>query len=80
MSPPKTVLAPTAAMVESAVLEAAQSPNGSAEDRPRAQRLRFEGDLYTPGWVRHGGHLKEGLCELCPAPGRWLQLKNSAFW
>ncbi|KAJ3100442.1 hypothetical protein HDU97_002229 [Phlyctochytrium planicorne] len=46
----------------------------------RSQKLRFDGDLYTPAWVRLAGQMKEGLCELCPKPGRWLQLKNSAFW
>ncbi|KAJ3202980.1 hypothetical protein HDU67_000159 [Dinochytrium kinnereticum] len=50
------------------------------EECARPQKLRFDGDLYTPAWVRLGGHLKEGLCELCPKPGKWLQLKNSAFW
>lgn len=47
--------------------------------RPRRQKLRFEGDLYTPNWVRYNGQAKEGLCDTCQ-PGRWLQLKNSAYW
>ncbi|KAJ1562821.1 hypothetical protein HK096_002149, partial [Nowakowskiella sp. JEL0078] len=49
-------------------------------DQPRQQRIRFPGDVYTPQWVRHSGHQKEGFCEQCPEPGRWLQLKNSAYW
>ena len=48
--------------------------------RPRRQSLRFEGDLYTPRWVRFEKTKKEGLCDLCPKPGKWLLLKNSTFW
>lgn len=46
---------------------------------PRRQKLRYEGDNYTPKWVRYTGHLKEGYCDSCN-PGKWLQLKNSAYW
>ncbi|KAJ4167138.1 hypothetical protein NW765_009067 [Fusarium oxysporum] len=46
---------------------------------PREQELRFEGDLYTPRWVRGHGNKREGWCGICK-PGRWLVLKNSAFW
>jgi hypothetical protein len=46
---------------------------------PHEQELRFEGDLYTPRWVRGHGNKREGWCGLCK-PGRWLVLKNSAFW
>lgn len=46
---------------------------------PRAQELRFEGDLYTPKYVRGHGNKREGWCGICK-PGRWLVLKNSAFW
>ena len=46
---------------------------------PREQDLRFAGDLYTPRWVRGSGNKREGWCGLCK-PGRWLVLKNSAFW
>ncbi|KAI8336026.1 hypothetical protein BD560DRAFT_413909 [Blakeslea trispora] len=46
---------------------------------PRRQKLRYEGDYYTPKWVRFTGHLKEGYCDICH-PGKWLQLKNSAYW
>jgi hypothetical protein len=49
------------------------------EARPRRQKLRFHGDMYTPKWVRYNGQSKEGLCDTCQ-PGRWLQLKNSAYW
>ncbi|GAB5590197.1 hypothetical protein Unana1_05097 [Umbelopsis nana] len=49
------------------------------EARPRQQKLRFNGDQYTPKWVRYNGQAKEGLCDTC-SPGKWLQLKNSAFW
>ena len=46
---------------------------------PSEQDLRFEGDLYTPRFVRGHGNKREGFCGLCK-PGRWLVLKNSAFW
>lgn len=46
---------------------------------PYEQDLRFEGDLYTPRWVRGHGNKREGWCGICK-PGRWLVLKNSAFW
>ncbi|KAF2455818.1 hypothetical protein BDY21DRAFT_61485 [Lineolata rhizophorae] len=46
---------------------------------PHEQDLRFAGDLYTPRWVRGHGNKREGWCGLCK-PGRWLVLKNSAFW
>jgi len=43
------------------------------------RRKRFEGDLYTPRWVRGKGGNKEGFCELC-VPGIWLKIKQSAYW
>jgi hypothetical protein len=46
---------------------------------PHEQELRFTGDLYTPRWVRGHGNKREGWCGLC-TPGRWLVLKNSAYW
>ncbi|KAI9846072.1 MAG: hypothetical protein M1837_004328 [Sclerophora amabilis] len=46
---------------------------------PHEQELRFEGDMYTPKWVRGHGNKREGWCGICK-PGRWLVLKNSAFW
>ncbi|KAE8556741.1 hypothetical protein EYB25_001445 [Talaromyces marneffei] len=46
---------------------------------PHKQNLRFENDLYTPKWVRGHGNKREGWCGICK-PGRWLVLKNSAFW
>ncbi|MCJ1387173.1 hypothetical protein MMC18_000013 [Xylographa bjoerkii] len=49
------------------------------ELEPRSQELRFEGDLYTPQYVRGHGNKREGWCGICK-PGRWLVLKNSAFW
>jgi hypothetical protein len=57
-------------------IEAARS---DPEARPRKQKLRFVGDKYTPQWVRYNGQSKEGLCDTCK-PGKWLQLKNSAYW
>ncbi|KAK9893851.1 hypothetical protein P389DRAFT_147429 [Cystobasidium minutum MCA 4210] len=45
----------------------------------RQQKLRFSDDWYTPEWVRGESAKKEGFCDLCQ-PGKWLQLKNSAFW
>jgi hypothetical protein len=47
--------------------------------KPREQEVRFDGDFYTPRWVRGHGNKREGWCGLCK-PGRWLVLKNSAFW
>ncbi|ORX91884.1 hypothetical protein K493DRAFT_226936 [Basidiobolus meristosporus CBS 931.73] len=52
---------------------------GDPDARPRQQKARFEGDLYTPQWVRYNGQAKEGFCQHCK-PGKWLQLKNSAYW
>lgn len=49
------------------------------ELRPREQDIRFVGDLYTPRWIRGHGNKREGWCGICQ-PGRWLVLKNSAFW
>ncbi|KAF4964416.1 hypothetical protein FSARC_7651 [Fusarium sarcochroum] len=46
---------------------------------PYERELRFEGDLYTPRWVRGYGKKREGWCGICK-PGRWLVLKDSAFW
>ncbi|ROW12418.1 hypothetical protein VMCG_00436 [Cytospora schulzeri] len=46
---------------------------------PHEQEMRFDGDLYTPKWVRGHGNKREGWCGICK-PGRWLVLKNSAFW
>ncbi|KAL7269554.1 hypothetical protein RUND412_007784, partial [Rhizina undulata] len=46
---------------------------------PHEQDMRFDGDLYTPRWVRGHGNKREGWCGICK-PGRWLVLKNSAFW
>lgn len=48
-------------------------------DGARQQKLRFDQDLYTPLWVRGNAASKEGFCDMCD-PGKWLQLKNSAFW
>lgn len=53
-----------------------QTPPGAT---PRRQKLRYDGDEYTPKWVRYTGQLKEGYCDHCK-PGKWLQLKNSAYW
>ncbi|KAI5816718.1 hypothetical protein BZA77DRAFT_53619 [Pyronema omphalodes] len=47
--------------------------------KPRLQPPRFEGDIYHPRWVRGIGSKREGWCGMCK-PGRWLVLKNSAFW
>ncbi|CAB4374492.1 unnamed protein product [Rhizophagus irregularis] len=47
--------------------------------KPRNQKLKYPGDMYTPQWVRYSGHIKEGYCDNCK-PGKWLQLKNSAYW
>lgn len=49
------------------------------EAMPRPQKPRYQKDDYSPKWVRYSGHLKEGYCDTC-VPGKWLQLKNSAYW
>lgn len=56
-----------------------EEADADESDIPRAQELRFEGDLYTPKYVRGHGNKREGWCGICK-PGRWLVLKNSAFW
>ncbi|GAA5977203.1 hypothetical protein JCM11641_003875 [Rhodosporidiobolus odoratus] len=48
--------------------------------QPYEQKLRFEEDQYTPKYVRFEKKDKEGWCALCPGDGKWLQLKNSAYW
>ena len=53
--------------------------SASPDSTPRQQKLKGPDDLYTPRWVRYQGAQKEGLCDMCE-PGKWLQLKNSAFW
>ena len=55
------------------------SPGGSPSLKLLQQCPRFPGDLYTPTFVRKEGKAREGWCGLC-RPGRWLVLKNSAFW
>lgn len=54
-------------------------PSSQDDCIPRQQQLRFKDDQYSPKWVRYSGQLKEGYCDTCPE-GRWLQLKNSAYW
>ncbi|KAF4636462.1 hypothetical protein G7Y89_g1614 [Cudoniella acicularis] len=44
--------------------------------RFRQNEVRFEGDLFTPHWLR--GFKQEGWCGLC-RPGRWLKL-GEAWW
>ncbi|KAI9489457.1 hypothetical protein BDB00DRAFT_842993 [Zychaea mexicana] len=56
-----------------------EAARNDPEARPRRQKMRFDDDQYTPRWVRYNGQAKEGLCDTC-TPGKWLQLKNSAFW
>lgn len=51
----------------------------SLSEKFRHQSLRFPADLYTPAYVRNHGIEREGWCGIC-RPGRWLVLKNSAFW
>ncbi|CAG8583549.1 3662_t:CDS:10 [Dentiscutata heterogama] len=51
------------------------------DNGPEASRqpARFDGDMYTPRWVRGVGKSKEGLCPHCE-PARWLKTKISAYW
>ncbi|RCH87308.1 hypothetical protein CU098_000542, partial [Rhizopus stolonifer] len=62
-------------ITEADMEEAKSNPNAI----PRRQSLRYEGDEYTPKWVRYTGQSKEGYCDTCEN-GKWLQLKNSAYW
>ncbi|ORX87739.1 hypothetical protein K493DRAFT_237297 [Basidiobolus meristosporus CBS 931.73] len=48
--------------------------------KPHRQPPRFEGDIYTPLWVRGVGKAKEGLCPLCKDRCLWLKIKTSAYW
>ena len=65
---------------EEPIVPPAQDMNPDNPDLvPREQEQRFENDLYTPKWVRGQGYKREGWCGIC-RPGRWLVLKNSAFW
>ncbi|OZJ06684.1 hypothetical protein BZG36_00387 [Bifiguratus adelaidae] len=59
--------------------EDVDAANADPDAKPRRQRLRYSGDRYTPQWVRYSGQAKEGFCDTCK-PGKWLQLKNSAYW
>ncbi|KAJ1897336.1 hypothetical protein LPJ81_004560 [Coemansia sp. IMI 209127] len=59
--------------------EEEEEGRGGPKARPRRQKVRFNDDMYTPMWVRGNGQQKEGFCDTCAA-GKWLQLKNSAFW
>jgi hypothetical protein len=69
-----------AAIYEEQLLPPSEDMKPSDPDLvPHEQELRFEGDLYTPKWVRGHGNKREGWCGICK-PGRWLVLKNSAFW
>jgi len=54
-------------------------PPSTASLKPLHQNSRFPGDLYTPMYTRNEGPLRERWCGFC-RPGRWLVLKNSAFW
>lgn len=69
-----------AALHEEQIPPPEQDMNPSDPDlTPYEQELRFDGDMYTPRWVRGHGNKREGWCGICK-PGRWLVLKNSAFW
>ena len=71
----------TVESVEGSSNASVQDPEDDDDDnKARKQKLRFPEDLYTPLWVKGAATQKEGLCDMCPPPGRWLQLKNSAFW
>nr|KAJ3411607.1 hypothetical protein HK105_002584 [Polyrhizophydium stewartii] len=61
-------------------LDSQHQPQQQHYLEPRPQEVLDPDDVYTPRWVRLEGHKKEGLCQMCPSPGRWLQLKNSAYW
>lgn len=69
-----------ASLNEEQIPPPAEDMNPSDPDMmPHEQELRFDTDLYTPRWVRGHGNKREGWCGICK-PGRWLVLKNSAFW
>lgn len=55
----------------------AQNLTPSDPLHPRQQPARFEGDLYTPTYVRGDGPTRAGWCLYCSS---WLTLKDSAYW
>lgn len=75
-----SVLQPVEALEASVNANTFEPSSADDDSQPRKQKLRFAEDAYTPLWVKGAATQKEGLCDMCPAPGRWLQLKNSAFW
>lgn len=56
-----------------------QSPNPNLQAQKQQQQQHGTDDGYSPIWVRGHGKTREGWCGLC-RPGRWLNLKNSAYW
>lgn len=67
-------------LLEEQISPPSEDLNASDPDlAPHEQDLGYEGDLYTARWVRGHGNKREGWCGICK-PGRWLVLKNSAFW
>ncbi|KAL8883191.1 MAG: hypothetical protein Q9192_007373, partial [Flavoplaca navasiana] len=45
---------------------------------PRREEPMFEGDIFTPGWVRNYGQRKEGFCGRC-TPGTWHNLEDASY-
>ncbi|KAL9072549.1 MAG: hypothetical protein Q9161_003561 [Pseudevernia consocians] len=45
---------------------------------PRREEPMFGGDIYTPGWVRGYGKLREGFCGRCN-PGVWHNIEDSSY-
>jgi hypothetical protein len=76
---PKSLAAVSKSRKPRRVLAATVPPVEEQDSTPRDQKLKFPEDMYTPKLARYSGSHKEGFCDICQ-PGKWLQLKNSAFW
>jgi len=45
---------------------------------PRREESTFRGDLFTPGWVRGYGNMKEGYCARCKV-GHWVNIPSGTY-
>ena len=60
-------------------ISTSKSRKSSSSEEMQVRQKRFDGDLYTPGWIRGSGNNREGLCEQCNPPV-WLRTKQSSYW
>lgn len=60
--------------------DAARATASSEPELPVvANKVRWEGDMYTPQWIRGEREAKEGRCPVCPTE-HWFRIKQSAYW